>query len=261
MQKTSIDFLETVNIAQDIVKELKLLRQNAKHEFHQLYSMLRQKKLLKPKSLLWKCLTSRMTNRCNIAAATDEDYFRAAIFIPFLGSFILTLESRFSLQFVIEQKTIIGGFQCLIPANPTVGPAIQQTERIQVLGKVYENDLTKSPEDLAPELTLWFRKKLSRLDAAKRPTDALNSIKECRAEAFSNILTLLTILSTLPVSTCTGERSFSTLCRLKTYLQNTTGTTRMNGLAMLNIYRNHTPCPEEVVNRMSEANSRLPSSL
>ena len=37
-QKTSIDLLEAVSIAQDIVKELKLLRQNAKHEFHQLYT-------------------------------------------------------------------------------------------------------------------------------------------------------------------------------------------------------------------------------
>ena len=147
-------------------------------------------------------LTARMTNRCNIAATTDEDYFRAAISIPFFNSFILTLESRFT-----AHKAIIGGFQCLIPANATVGPTIQQTESIQVLGKFYENDLTKFPKDLVPKLTLWFRK-LSWLGAANRPTDALNSIKECSADAFPNTFTLLTILSTLPVSTCTGERFF-----------------------------------------------------
>ena len=85
-------------------------------------------------------LTTRMTNTCNIAASTDEDSFRAAIFKPFLDSFILTFESRFT-----AHKAIIGGFQCLISANPTVGPTIQQTESIQVLEKFYENDLMKSP--------------------------------------------------------------------------------------------------------------------
>ena len=26
----------------------------------------------------------------------------------------------------------------------------------------------------------------------------------------------------------------------------------MNGLALLNIYRNYTPCPDDVINRLSE---------
>ncbi|VVC44459.1 HAT, C-terminal dimerisation domain [Cinara cedri] len=38
---------------------------------------------------------------------------------------------------------------------------------------------------------------------------------------------------TLPVSTANGERSFSTLHRLKTYLRNSSGQIRLNGLALL----------------------------
>ena len=41
-------------------------------------------------------LTSRLTNRCNIAAVTVEEYFRVGIFIPFLDNFIVTLEARFT---------------------------------------------------------------------------------------------------------------------------------------------------------------------
>ena len=37
LQKVSLDLLEAVNIAQDINKELKPVRENAKHKFHQLY--------------------------------------------------------------------------------------------------------------------------------------------------------------------------------------------------------------------------------
>ena len=255
LQKVSIDLLEAVNIAEDIVQELKLLRQNAEQEFHLLYSLAQETAQVQKFTLEIPRITSRMTNRCNIVSATVEDYFRSAIFVPFLDNFILTLQSRFT-----THKSIIGGFQCLIPNDPTVGPTIQQIESIQVLGKFYRNDLTKSPEGLKPELTLWFRK-LSRLDAVERFTDALNSIKECSPDAFPNIFTLLCILLTLPVSTCTGERSFSTLRRLKTYLRNTTGTNRMNGLALLNIYRNLTPSTEEVLNRLSEAKRRLPLSL
>ena len=102
---------------------------------------------------------------------------------------------------------------------------------------------------------------------SKETNGSLNSIKDCSAKVFPNIFTLLTILLTLIVSTCTGERSFSTLRRLKTYLRNTTGTYYPNEWAFTgiftlpNIYRNHTPCPEEVVNRMSEANRCLPLSL
>ena len=172
-------------------------------------------------------LTSRQTNRCNIAAETDKKYFRVGIFIPFLDNFIVTLEARFT-----AHKSIIGGFRCLIPADPTIGPTPQQIKSIQVLGRFYENDLTKSSEELVPELILRYRK-LSRLNAAERPTDVLSNIKECSSDAFANIFTLMTTLLTLPVTTCTSERSFSTLRRLKTYLQNTTGTTRMNGLALL----------------------------
>ena len=136
----------------------------------------------------------------------------------------------------------------------------QQIESIQVLGKFYQNDLTKSPEELVSELKLWYRK-LSRLNVAKKATDALNSIKECCPDAFPNIFTLIAILLTLPVTTCTSERSFSTLRRLKTYLRNTTGTTRMNGLALLNIYRAHSPCPGDVIDRFSDSSRRLNMSL
>ena len=173
-----------------------------------------------------------MINRCNIAAETDEEYFRVGIFIPFLDMFIASLESRFT-----AHKSIICGLQCLIPADPNVGPNAQQIGSIQVLGKFYQNDLTKSPEKLVSELKLWYRK-LS---------------KECCPDAFPNIFTLITILLTFPVTTCTSERSFSTLRRLKTYLRNTIGTTSMNGLALLNIYRAHSPCPGDVIDRFSDS--------
>ena len=101
---------------------------------------------------------------------------------------------------------IIGEFKCLISADPTSTPTPQQIKSIQVLGKFYENDLLKSWGELVPELILCYRK-LFRLNAGERPTDALSSIKECTSDAHPNIFTLTTILLTLPVTTCISEQS------------------------------------------------------
>ena len=214
-QKKSINLLEAVNMAQDFANELKCLREKAEYEFHQLYIFAQETAKAEDFILKTPRLTSRQTNRCNIAAATDEEHFRQGL---------ITLLSL-SKQELRAHKSIIGEFRCLISGDPTSAPTPQQIKTIQVLGKFYENDLTKSLEELVPELILCYRK-IFRLNAAERPTDALSSIKKCSSDAFPNIFTLMTILLTLPVTTCTSEQSLSTLRRLKTCLQNTTGTTR-----------------------------------
>ena len=103
--KKSINLLETVNIAHDIANELKCLREKAEDEFHQLY--ISAQEMAKTQNFILKTprLTPRQTNRCNIAAETDGEYFRVGIFIPFLDNFIVTLEARFT-----AHKSIIRGF-------------------------------------------------------------------------------------------------------------------------------------------------------
>ena len=54
---------------------------------------------------------------------------------------------------------------------------------------------------------------------------------------FPNIKVILTILCTLPVTSCSSERSFSGLKRIKSSLRTTMGNTRLSGLALLNIHR------------------------
>jgi len=153
LHRRSIDLYEAVNTAEDIISEMKSLRQK--------------------------------------------------------DSFIANLESRFT-----AHKSIIGGLQCLIPADPTVGPTTKEIQSIKVLGEFYKEDLTKPLEELVPELRLWYRK-LSHLNASERPTNVLGCIKSCCFDAFPNIFALLHIFLTLPVTTCTSKWSFTTLRRQK----------------------------------------------
>ena len=56
----------------------------------------------------------------------------------------------------------------------------------------------------------------------------------------------LLILITLPTTTCTVERSFSTLRRVKTWLRSTMSNERLSGLCMLSVHR------EKIRSRKSE---------
>ncbi|CAB0042463.1 unnamed protein product [Trichogramma brassicae] len=67
----------------------------------------------------------------------------------------------------------------------------------------------------------------SRKDEIDYPCCAVEALAECNEELFPNIFLLLKIYATLPVTTCTPERSFSTLRRLKTYLRNSCGQDRL----------------------------------
>jgi hypothetical protein len=53
-------------------------------------------------------------------------------------------------------------------------------------------------------------------------------------------------MAILPVSIATTERSFSCLKRIKTYLRNTTGQDRLNGLASMNIHKDINVSVDEV---------------
>ncbi|KAL4148720.1 hypothetical protein QTP88_002889 [Uroleucon formosanum] len=58
------------------------------------------------------------------------------------------------------------------------------------------------------------------------------------------------------LTTATGERSFSTLRRLKTYLRNTTGQQRLNEMAALNIHTDIEVKPDLVLDEMAKHSKR-----
>jgi len=58
----------------------------------------------------------------------------------------------------------------------------------------------------------------------------------CDEDVFSTIRKLLQVLSTLPVSVASAERSFSTLRRLKTWLRSRMTEDRLSALCLINVY-------------------------
>lgn len=68
---------------------------------------------------------------------------------------------------------------------------------------------------------------------------------------------MLEILVTLPVSTATAERTFSSLRRIKTYLRSTTSESRLLGLALLSIHNDIPVNPDEVVSKFASVSRRM----
>ncbi|KAJ8875326.1 hypothetical protein PR048_023221 [Dryococelus australis] len=87
--------------------------------------------------------------------------------------------------------------------------------------------------------------------------DAITALKKREEILFPNLHILLKILTTLPETTSSAERSFSTLKRLKTYLRNSTGEDRLNGLALMPIHRS-IPLNEDILlGKFAKKNRRM----
>jgi hypothetical protein len=83
------------------------------------------------------------------------------------------------------------------------------------------------------------------------------AISCCDELFFPKVYQYLKIGATLPVTVASVKRSFSTLKRLKSYLKNSMGENRLNGLAYQSIHREIPIDSSEVVNIFSEKNRKL----
>lgn len=254
LQNSTIDLVEAVNLAEDINSEMKSIRENVDEEFSKIFICASEVLNRLGSSIQIPRMAARQKNRVNLdlSSVTPELYFRVSTFIPFLDTFMSQLDSRF-----LKHKEILKGFQCLLPTNPVLLPLPSQVSAFTSLTEFYASDIRSGcQEDLNNELKLWYRK-IARLEKGDQPKTAVDGLTMCNPNIMPNIFTLLEILAALPVSTCTNERCFSTLRRLKTYLRNSTGNTRLNGLALLNIHRNYTPTAEDVLNELMKKKRRL----
>ena len=77
-----------------------------------------------------------------------------------------------------------------------------------------------------------------------------------RCIAYPKLRKLLTIFATLPVTTPSSERSFSTMRRLKTHLRSTMGDQRLTSLALLSVHRDRPVDKDSVLNEYAISSNR-----
>ena len=85
---------------------------------------------------------------------------------------------------------------------------------------------------LLAELDHW-KNRCTEIDKTKLESEAIDAPKSCDKDIYPTIWKLLQILCTLPITNASGERSFSTLRLMKTWLRTTMLQRRLTGLALL----------------------------
>lgn len=87
--------------------------------------------------------------------------------------------------------------------------------------------------------------------------DILNTVPFAK-RMFSEVDKLLRLYLTIPVTTSTGERSFLSLRRVKTYLRSTVTEERLNNIMLLHTHKEETDTLDlvEVARVFASANER-----
>ena len=69
------------------------------------------------------------------------------------------------------------------------------------------------------------------------PDEIRTTVKTSSFPRFQNIQMALKILATMPVTSCSCERTLSAMCRLKDYITSTMNNDGLNGLELMHIHR------------------------
>ena len=177
-----------------------------------------------------------------------EAYYRRTVYNPFLDYIVTDLRARFQ-----SHSTKALNLCKLLPH--------ELKERITTLGDLQETvqmykHVIPEVDSLDIQLEMWTCKwqDVNKDDCPKTAVEALDHID---LPFMPTIHALLRFLATLPVTTCTVERSFSALKYLKNYLRTTMTEDRLTGLALLYIHRDIPIDIDDIINRFGNSNRRL----
>lgn len=247
LQTINLDLAAAIGLAENVEEVLDETRRETEKQFNTIFSDVKTICDELNVDIRIPRLTGRQVHRCNIAVENPEEYYRIAIFIPFLDSTKMQVHDRF-----LKHKNLLQSFMCLLPNEQNFSSEHENSAKI--LLEKYKSITNCSILEGIGELKLWWRHVLNSSDT---PKNAHNAFLACDESIFPTVRKLLQIFATLPVTTSSSERSFSTLRRLKTYLRNTTSEDRLNGLALLNIHRNVEVSADAVLDELAKSSRKL----
>lgn len=244
-QKESLDMKECILSSECTVEELQEIRQDSENKFKKIY--VKAKSVAESVGVVesTKRICKAQKNRANINTDDKEQYYRVTVFNPFVDHFINQLKERF-----LNHKDVFCSFMCLFDFD-TADLDESNREMYETLTSFYAPFVEPNTYQ---ELRLW-KSRMRKENLTFK--GAIEALLKCNKIVFPNVHTLLQILCTLPVSTATPERSFSSLKRIKTYLRNTTGQGRLNGLALLSIHKDIPITSSEVIDELSKKTRRV----
>ena len=136
--------------------------------------------------------------------------------------------------------TVINGFY-LVPHvlyKTNNNNNVNWREKFWNFFKFYNTDFVLV-KDIPAELDLWERywTKEFKGNLPTAVSDTLDALNELNPYSYPTVFKALKIIAVLPSTSCSCERSISSLRRLKDYTQSTMKSDRLNGSASMYIHR------------------------
>ena len=149
------------------------------------------------------------------------------MYFEIFNSVLLSLKSRFDTESIKFFKSL-GQF------------SIGEFDNVKQIQEFYRGDFEEQRFIADCEMSLNLAKRSGKkIECFKDAVDFLREEKWCK-RLVPEYEQFVRLFMTIPGSSCTNERSFSTLRRLKNYLQLTMSQNRLNNVAILHVYSEKT---------------------
>lgn len=189
LQMVNCDLIEALKNVDNVLEVVKKKRLDAESCFHEIFQKSSEIANALDVEISVPRLNKRQVNRENVEYSTVEEYFRRAIFIPFVDDFISQLEERF-----LNHRSTISSLQQFLP---------------MFIGNIKFDDISDCLElyldeedaiSCRGEFLTW---QMKWKDADNKPENALETLNMCNEQFFPNIFHIIKILATLPITTAT----------------------------------------------------------
>ena len=189
---------------------------------------------------------ARQQHRVNVPAANPSQYWKRALFLPFVDHLLQELrdrliknEDRFLAQHIVP--SLIDGLT---------------DDAINKLHDTYSSDMADiTLEEFNLEVRKW-KARWNGVEVADRPSTLSDTLNVTSSDLYPSLYKCMLILVCMPVTTATAERSFSVMRRVKTYLRSTMTTERLSALCMLHAYKDFSVDIEKVIDSFATRKDR-----
>ena len=238
--------LKAHRMAQHLVKTLEIERTGTA-KFHSLWQRITEISAgmnIEPSK---RRTVARQRNRAIPPVEEIEAHYRVAYFYAFFDHTISHLKTRFprELEGALLATLLLPGNEKLL-SDDTVAKIKDEFQTVLPHLSEFEN-----------EVSMWTIA-IAEIQSEDRNKNLLSActFAEKNCAYYPNIHTILLLLLSLPVGSCSCERSFSSLRRLKTWCRNSMSDDRLTSLAAGYINQERTPNAHEVLTCWDQSGHR-----
>ncbi|XP_065939478.1 52 kDa repressor of the inhibitor of the protein kinase [Magallana gigas] len=241
LQLKSIDLVEAVKEA-NVVKELLQSERNDDTVWDELYAKAEAIANKHDVVIQSPRNAQRQRHRVNVPADNVPQYYKRAVFYPFLEHLVAEITDRL----LVPENRFHA--QALIPSRLQELTNQKQADIAQHYG-VHLPHFNQLDEEIKRWKTRWQMSDV-------KPDNLSTTLEHTNPVLFPNIYKVLLILITMPVSTASAERSFSAMKRIKSYLRATMRQERFSGLALMHVHKTFNFDYDEAIRTFIERKKR-----